>query len=252
VNVSRLDLEVDTSVPQRPEVRVLVGGDEVLRTDGEERNGPAGLLDNGALVPQLPPRRIALYGCGCGEFGCFVVAPLVERDGALVVWRDFRTVTGEYHDALPSPDSGPDPVQVDDVSSRPLPVPDLAFDAAQYDAEVARASADRSWETREHAVCRLSRGRLDGWALLWPVREGTVAMSRDFHGAHVVLALPEGDPADLVAALAGVLRTPEVEAMLAATRWTPETERRGHERRVEGASRVLTRLWADAALRRRA
>ncbi len=61
-----------------------------------------------------------------------------------MTWRDFRTVTGEYHDALPLPDSGPDPVQVDDVSSHALPVQDLAFDAAQYDAEVARASADRS------------------------------------------------------------------------------------------------------------
>ncbi len=40
VDVSRLDLEVDTSVPHRPTVRVLVDGDETLRTDGEERNGP--------------------------------------------------------------------------------------------------------------------------------------------------------------------------------------------------------------------
>ena len=146
VGVSRLDLEVDTSVPQRPEVRVLVGGDEVLRTSGEERASPDGLLASGALLPHDPPRRIAFYGCSCGEFGCSVVAAVVKREGETIAWRDFRTVTGEYHDALPLPHAGPDPAQDDDVSSHPLDLPDMVFDAEPYLAEVARATADRSWE----------------------------------------------------------------------------------------------------------
>jgi hypothetical protein len=253
VNVSRLDLEIDESSQNHPAVRVIIDGSERLRTSGEERSSPDGLLASGALLPRDPPRRIAFYGCGCGEFGCSTVAGLVAREGGLVTWRDFRTVTGAYGGPLPDPDDLPDPLLTpadflgDPYGGSALDVADLAFDAEQYLTEVARAAADRSWETRAMAVCRVARDRLEGWRLLWPEGSARVAMSRDFHGADVVLALPEGDPADLVAALAGVLRTPEVEAMLAATRWTPETERRGHERRVEGASGVLTRLWAEAS-----
>lgn len=254
---SRLGLEVDTSVPHRPTVRVLVDGHERLRPDGEERATPEGLLASGALVPQDPPRRIALYGCGCGEFGCSTIAGLVAREGDLVAWRDFRTVTGAYAGPLPAPADLPDPLRAptepfeDPYGSRRLPVPDLVFDGAQYDSEVDRATADRSWEARSTAVCRLAGGRLDGW-VLWSDDGDVVHLTRDFHAADVVLTLPAGDPDDLVAALADVLRTPEVEAMLAATRWTPEPVRRGHDRRVEGASRVLTRLWADAAIHRHA
>jgi hypothetical protein len=139
--MNRLSIHVDTALPNRPTVRLLIDGAELLAIDGyDEPNSVDDLLGHGALVPQEPPRRVAFYGCGCGEFGCANVAGLVQRRRDVVEWTDFRTVTGEYVGALPIEDVL-DPAVVAEVHSRKLPLPTLTFDAVVYLRTVRLATA---------------------------------------------------------------------------------------------------------------
>lgn len=141
----RLTIRINRTAANRPEVRLLIDGDDVLTVDGTDHgNHPADILDSGALLPADPPRRIAFYGCGCGEFGCASVAGLVIRRGELVEWSDFRTLTGVYHSALPDPEDGPDPVAFEDAdlpSRRHRPLSTFTFDAEEYLGVVRSAMA---------------------------------------------------------------------------------------------------------------
>jgi hypothetical protein len=155
--VNRLDIRIDTSTPNYPQVRLLLDGDDVLASTGvDEGNDPADILDTGALLPSDPPRRVAFYGCGCGEFGCANVAGLVIGSDDHIEWTDFRSLTGVYHSALPDPEDGPDPAVSDDwdLTPRRHDLPTFTFDADQYFAVVRNAMADRTWETRPRAVIR--------------------------------------------------------------------------------------------------
>lgn len=199
--LSELRLVVETSLPNYPTVRILVDGEERLEPDGGGvGNDPADLLDTGALLPHAVPRRIALYGCGCGEFGCFCVAPLISEHDGVVRWSDFRTITGEYGAAL-SHNGTPDPAADPEVYSRRLELDDVWFDAAAYRAEVARAAADRGWESRARAVVRRLR-ELDPTWPGWAAREGdavTVHYRVDGMADSADVAIPAG-PVDRVAA----------------------------------------------------
>jgi hypothetical protein len=110
---------------------------------------PAGLLDPylAPLRPAVPARRVAVYQCTCGHAGCGCVAPVISREAERVTWTDFRDFTGCYE--LPLAGESPDAAR-----GRPLPLPDLSFDAGQYLAEVDRATADRWWETPPMATVR--------------------------------------------------------------------------------------------------
>lgn len=170
---STLDLVIEHPNPNYPKVRLLIDGVDRLDPERqEEGNDPADILDTGALVPQTEPRRIALYGCGCGTFGCSVVAGLVSETAGLVSWTDFRTLTGAYHSALPEPEDRPDPARVLDEQpvggaapelvyfGRTLDLPDVHFEAEHYHSVVNAAMRDRSWESRTRAVLRHVRDRL--------------------------------------------------------------------------------------------
>ncbi|WGX96581.1 hypothetical protein [Nocardioides sp. L-11A] len=133
-----LHLYVDTAVPSRPTVRILVDGAETLAAFGDATNTVEDILLSGALLPQDPPRRIAFYGCGCGELGCANVAGLVRRRGGVIEWADFRTVTGAYRGALPIEDV-PDPADDPETPSRALDLPTLTFEATAY-LSVVRAA----------------------------------------------------------------------------------------------------------------
>lgn len=131
----------------RIEVRPFHGVDVVdLVVDGRVLDDSSGwsclpaseLLAADALRPTVPPRRIALYGCGCGELGCTNVTAVVERDGWLVRWRDLVSVTGWPYGAVPD-DEDPDPAQDEELVHR-LDLPDLAFAADEYAAVVAEAT----------------------------------------------------------------------------------------------------------------
>lgn len=103
------------------------------------------------LVPQVPPRRVAVDRCSCGEPGCGCAACLITQKGDIARWSDFRDYTGVYERPL---------VEQNPSEGTRQPVSDLDFDAAQYHDAVRRASEDRGWETRRRRRARLLRGEL--------------------------------------------------------------------------------------------
>src|SRR5690242_784897 len=76
--VARLGVRVDRGAEAGPEVRLLLDGRDPLGSGGfSTGNDPRQLLDTGALIPADPPRRVGLYGCGCGTFGCGTLTAVV-------------------------------------------------------------------------------------------------------------------------------------------------------------------------------
>src|SRR5690242_5571012 len=142
-----------------PRVALLVDGRDVLAWRGEQGFGPEALLHTGdPLIPTDPPRRVALYHCGCGIAGCGTIACRISEAGGVVRWSGFSDFVGLDF---------PLDTSVADEHGRPLDLGDFAFDAAQYRAEVERAKADRSWETRRRRVARLLQSRLVAPADRW-------------------------------------------------------------------------------------
>ncbi|MEI5673198.1 MULTISPECIES: hypothetical protein [unclassified Nocardioides] len=212
--LSTLEVVVERSTPNYPTVRLHVDGVDVLDPGHEENgNDPADILDTGALVPQSEPRRIAFYGCGCGAFGCFVVAGLITENAGLVSWTDFRTVTGAYHSALPDPRDGPDPARsVNTMHEDPddgLDLPDVHFDAAQYHAAVGAAMRDRNWESRARAVARLVRERLPDLSLRAAQHGDVIHLHHQYDGEkwpdQVALAVPSGSTVAVTDCLVALL-----------------------------------------------
>ena len=133
---------------------------------------PDDVLGTGALIPTGPPRRVAFYGCDCGEFGCSNVAGLIIRRGDRVEWTDFLSVTGVYDKALADPTEGPDPgADKSWLPPKPHDLPTFTFDADQYMTAVRAATTDRTWETRPHAVVRHLRSLRPG-TNPYPVLDG--------------------------------------------------------------------------------
>jgi hypothetical protein len=144
--------------PEAPDRAVVT-----VRLDGADLGAAAGrpaytgfdpdeiLRDPSPLLPGERPRRVAVYRCSCGEAGCGTVAVLVSREGDRVVWRDARDYVGVFV----GPVAGEEP-----AGGTPLDLPDVTFDAERYAAEVARAAADRSWETARRVTARLLTDRL--------------------------------------------------------------------------------------------
>ncbi len=197
-----LTIRVDRGTANYPEVRLLVDGDDLLAVDGNDRgNDPADILDTGALLPIDPPRRIAFYGCGCGEFGCANVAGLITRRGDLVEWSDFRNLTGVYHSALPDPDDGPDPVAFEESD---LPVtPTGTADAHLRRREVPgrrplRDGGARLGDPNARGRSARTGARPDLW--LWAASDGD-----RITGLDADLTVPEGPPDRLAARLVALL-----------------------------------------------
>jgi len=112
-------------------------------------------------------------------------------------------------------------------SGRRLQIPPLAFDAGQYRAEVARASADDSWETTARKTARLLKQHLAdedavfvglglqrGWvAPDWERPDAYSVSFVDGDGQTVVVLTPApGSPDDRAVEMAEtLLRTPPHE-----------------------------------------
>lgn len=145
-HVLRLRVNADPERPDQPVVTVLVDGED--RLAGLGRTGfvgfhPAEILGpDQPLLPTDPPRRVAVYRCVCGIAGCGCVAPVIARDGGQVTWSDARDYTGVFDGPTLEPGYRPGP---DEGTVLDLPV--LRFDAHQYEEEVRRAGADRTWES---------------------------------------------------------------------------------------------------------
>lgn len=135
-----------------PQAVLLVDGEDVLAGNGHRGFDPERLLHKGdPLVPVSSPRRVVLYHCGCGVAGCSGRACVISESDGVVRWSGFRLFVGLDY---PLDDS------LADEEGRPDDLPDIAFEAAQYRAEVERAKADRSWETRRRRLARLLTERL--------------------------------------------------------------------------------------------
>jgi hypothetical protein len=134
------------------QVVLLIDGRDLLAWRGNQGFGPEELLHTGnPLIPTDPPRRVALYLCACGVPGCGTIACVISESAGVVHWSRFRDFVGVNH---------PLDMSIPDDAGRPVGLPDLAFDAAQYAAEVERATTDRSWETRRLRIVRLLKERL--------------------------------------------------------------------------------------------
>ncbi|WP_326586209.1 hypothetical protein [Streptomyces sp. NBC_01294] len=79
------------------------------------------------------PRRVELSNNGCVTSCCGGIFVTIRRQGDRVLWTSWENT----HD-----------------NRIPFPT-DLHFDAAQYDAELARAGADVSWEEPVDTAARL-------------------------------------------------------------------------------------------------
>ncbi len=149
----RFRVDVDSGQEDWPRVTILVEGRDLFGLDGSIGFDPDDLFAKSEpLIPSNPSRRIAVYRCSCGEAGCGCVAPLVMRVGEEVHWSDFRNFVGVY--SRPETSFSPE-------GGSTLPIPTLRFDSAQYEAEVERASEDRSWESFGRKVSRRFKEQFD-------------------------------------------------------------------------------------------
>ncbi|MDI2129539.1 hypothetical protein [Yinghuangia seranimata] len=128
----------------RVETRILVDGRPVVAEFF--RQGPAyspeHLLDGGELRADAEPREVCLAEASCTEGCCGALYVTIRRDGDTVVWDGWRRPNTSLVD-LPA-----------------APPPTLRFDAEAYDAELTRATDDRSWAWRARTVARLLKEQL--------------------------------------------------------------------------------------------
>jgi hypothetical protein len=136
---SELTIQVDDRTEHGfMSVRLLVDGADILASG--RRSGYSGyqpeqvLTEHSPLLPQIPPRRVGLYRCSCGEGGCGNISAVVsEQVDGRISWTGFR---GDYEGCYEDPMDEPSPNAAD---GEPIPLPDLVFDGVQYRAEVRRA-----------------------------------------------------------------------------------------------------------------
>ncbi|WP_405968708.1 hypothetical protein [Streptomyces sp. NBC_00015] len=187
----RVEIVAGDPVDRAPvETRVLVDGWPLVPAVFAHgpAHSPEELLDEGLLRAGPEPRRVRLAEAWCSEGCCGALHVTIRRDGDRVVWEDWRRP--------PPPGSrGPAPE---------LPV--LRFDATAYDAEIARAEADRAWAWPARTVARLIKaGLVERPELLsrWDARRGWISTGHEepdtaqvhfWYQPGLGAGRPEGDP----------------------------------------------------------
>ncbi|MER7111335.1 hypothetical protein [Streptomyces sp. NPDC000229] len=135
------------------QVRPLIDGRDVLSEIHPEgvasvsRRDWFGPAEGWPLAASEEPRRIELSNNDCDTGCCGGIFVTIRRQGDRVVWSSWENTN--------------------DIR---VPVPaDIHFDAAQYDAELARAAADTDWEEPVDTVARLLTRQLadSGWFERW-------------------------------------------------------------------------------------
>ncbi|WP_405706033.1 hypothetical protein [Streptomyces sp. NBC_00069] len=130
----RLEIRVLPPGPRfAAQLRFWVNGEDVV--EGAVYEGgrgpfaadvlPAG--QPGLLRATSEARRLVLGEPECTGGCCGFLCVVVQRFGDIVQWSDWEVPWEVPHTPAPPP-------------------PEFHFDASQYDAEVARAEADRSWQ----------------------------------------------------------------------------------------------------------
>lgn len=158
------------------EVRPLIDGVDVLREVHPEGvahscrhwTGPAG---SWPLAATEEPRRVMVSEPVCSAGCCGALYVTLRRQDDQVIWDDWENTSNSA--ALP---------------------PDFRFDAAQYETELARAAADRSWEEPVDTVARLLGQTLveSGWFERWGCVLTDVSPRREEPGMPEELTSPEG------------------------------------------------------------
>ncbi|MGQ4485303.1 hypothetical protein ACN6LM_000282 [Streptomyces sp. SAS_281] len=204
--------ERDPGDPATVEARVLVDG-RPLVADYFGRgpaNSPEELLFPGTLRATDEPREVRLAEAYCAEGCCGALYVTVRRDGEQVVWSGWR---------CPVPPGGP------------REMPELRFDAAAYDAEIARAEGDESWMWPARRAARLIadglRGRPDLLAR-WNVRfdwAGTAFSDPDKTLVSLLYDVEEGHVRQLLWSIPEDGTPPEDRAVAALRRLDEEDPR---------------------------
>ena len=158
------------------EVRPLIDGVDVLGEVHPEGvalscrhwNGPAG---SWPLTVTEEPRRIMITEPVCTAGCCGALYVTLRREGDQVIWDSWENTSDTT--ALPAT---------------------IRFDAAQYEAELARAAADRSWEEPLDTIARLLEQTLteSGWLERWGCVLTNVSPRREQPDLPEILAGPEG------------------------------------------------------------
>ncbi|WP_406530401.1 hypothetical protein [Streptomyces sp. I8-5] len=182
----RLRIEATVLDPVDPDIvetRVLIDGRPLVPA-AFGRGGahaPEYLLDSGRLRATDEPREVQLAEAYCTEGCCGALHVTIRRDGDHVIWSDWRR-------PAPPPSLLP---------ARELP--EYRFEAAAYDAEIARAENDHSWAWPARKTARLiAAGVRDRPDLLtrWDVEQGWIGTDfRDRDRTVVTLAHRAGPSA---------------------------------------------------------
>ncbi|MGW2593177.1 hypothetical protein ACWCXC_23315 [Streptomyces sp. NPDC001515] len=164
----RIEVVAGDPVDREPvETRILVDGRPLVPAlfpwgPAEE---PEALLDSRALRAGEEPHEVRLAEAYCTEGCCGALYVTVRRDVDAVVWENWRR-----------PGTPPLPPGV------PAEPAALRFDAAAYDAEIARAEADTSWSWPARTTGRLIRAGLVARPDLlgrWDARRGWISTGFD-------------------------------------------------------------------------
>ncbi|MGW1778779.1 hypothetical protein ACWCQQ_06500 [Streptomyces sp. NPDC002143] len=177
--VGRLRIEVVAGDPvdrEPVEARILVDGRPLVPDvfPPGPVHTPERLLDDRLLRAGPEPRRVQLAEAWCTEGCCGALYVTIRRDGAEVVWEEWRRP-----DFTGPQESAPE-------------LPALRFDAAAYDAEIARAEADDSWSWRARRTARLIKaGLVERPELLarWDARRGWISTGHEDQDTTVVTFL---------------------------------------------------------------
>ncbi|MEU7166210.1 hypothetical protein AB0A70_16410 [Streptomyces morookaense] len=106
------------------EVRPLVDGRDVLDEifpEGFTGRPEEWLVADSPLEAAEVPHQILMAEAECGSGCCGFISVTIQRRGAHVIWSDWENTTGDCEN-----------------------IPEFRFDAGQYDAELARATTNRS------------------------------------------------------------------------------------------------------------
>ncbi|MGZ3145176.1 hypothetical protein ACVDFE_24900 [Lentzea chajnantorensis] len=124
----------------RTELKLLVDDRDPVEpvfSEGPREDPDVLLGPTSPLLPGDEPREVMIAEADCTWGCCGAVFVRVRREGGEVVWDGWR-----------NPDDNG------------LSLPEVRFDLAQYEAELARADRDRFWEWPGREVARLVRDGL--------------------------------------------------------------------------------------------
>ncbi|WP_344870437.1 hypothetical protein [Allokutzneria multivorans] len=118
------------------ELRVLVDGRDIAREcfDAGPNYDPDYVLgEAGRLAPGDEPRTVRIAEAECIAECCGALSVRMRREDSEIVWYDWENTSDRAE----------------------VPTEEFRFSAAQYEAELERASRDRSWEWPARTLSRL-------------------------------------------------------------------------------------------------